>query len=227
MPDLRGRARGGAERQGRSRHDPDRELDRGPRRRHPSPAAARQAAHRRRALPADPLQPDGAEGRDAEDHQVGRKPHPRARAVPPLHPQARLQAGGRRRYGGRGAAHFRDDRRHARRARAEARGEDLRPEGARRERRGRGAQHDALRDPLAREEARQARQRPGRDHVRVPRAQPSGRALQGDGRLRHQRREHDQARKLHGRGQFLRHHVLRRRRGASGRRRARASRSRS
>ncbi|MHC2496667.1 prephenate dehydratase [Bradyrhizobium barranii subsp. barranii] len=33
-------------------------------------------------------------------------------------------------------------------------------------------------------------------------------ALQGARRLRHQRRQHDQARKLHGRRQFLRHAVL-------------------
>ena len=36
-------------------------------------------------------------------------------------------------------------------------------------------------------------QRPGRDDVRVPRAQRAGRALQSARRLRHQRREHDQA----------------------------------
>ena len=60
----------------------------------------------------------------------------------------------------------------------------------------------------------------GRHDLRVPGAQHAGRALQGDGRLRHQRRQHDQARKLHDRGQFLRHAVLCRRRGSSRRPRA-------
>ena len=45
-------------------------------------------------------------------------------------------------------------------------------------------------------------------HVCVPGAQFARRALQGDGRFRHQRRQHDQAGKLHGRRQFLRHAVL-------------------
>jgi prephenate dehydratase len=34
------------------------------------------------------------------------------------------------------------------------------------------------------------------DHLRLPRAQHTRRALQGDGRFRHQRRQHDQAGKL-------------------------------
>ena len=57
---------------------------------------------------------------------------------------------------------------------------------------------------LSREtEARRAGQRPGRHDLRVPRAQRAGRALQGARRLRHQRRQHDQARELHDRGQFF------------------------
>ena len=58
-------------------------------------------------------------------------------------------------------------------------------------------------------------------HLRLPGAQPSGRALQGDGRLCHQRRQHDQARKLHGRRQFLRHAILCRRRRPSRRQESR------
>ena len=146
--------------------------------------------------------------------KIGREPYPRARPVPPLHPPAWLQGGDRRRHGGRGAAHFADERPHARRARAEARRQDLRARRAGRERRGRGPQHHALRHPVAREQAGRAGQRAGRHDLRVPGAQPAGRALQGARRFRHQRREHDQARKLHDRGQFLRHHVLRRRRRA-------------
>ena len=42
-------------------------------------------------------------------------------------------------------------------------------------------------------------------HFCFPGPQPARRALQGDGRFRDQRRQHDQARKLHGRRQFLRH----------------------
>ena len=40
-------------------------------------------------------------------------------------------------------------------------------------------------------------------HFCFPGAQPARRALQGDGRLCHQRRQHDQAGKLHGGRQFL------------------------
>ena len=48
-----------------------------------------------------------------------------------------------------------------------------------------------------RKEDRPAEQRAARHDLRVPGAQHAGRALQGARRLRHQRREHDQARKLH------------------------------
>jgi prephenate dehydratase len=49
-----------------------------------------------------------------------------------------------------------------------------------------------------------------REAVCLPGTQPPRRALQGAGRLCHQRRQHDQAGKLHDRRQFLRHPVLRR-----------------
>ena len=49
-------------------------------------------------------------------------------------------------------------------------------------------------------------------HFCFPGAQPARRALQGARRLCHQRRQHDQAGKLHGRRRILRHAVLRRRR---------------
>ena len=55
--------------------------------------------------------------------------------------------------------------------------------------------------------ARGPRRRAGGDHVRLQRAQPARRALQGAGRLRDQRREHDQARELHGRRSLHRHPV--------------------
>ena len=81
-------------------------------------------------------------------------------------------------------------------------------------RRGRAPQHDAL--PAARPGAARARARrgTGHHHVRLPGAQRAGGALQGDGRLRDQRREHDEAGELPARWHVLRHPVLRRRGGA-------------
>ena len=59
------------------------------------------------------------------------------------------------------------------------------------------------------------------DDLHLPRAQRSGRALQGDGRLRHQRRQHDQAGELPAR-RFHRDAVLCRHRGPSRRPRRQA-----
>src|ERR1700722_13486545 len=78
--------------------------------------------------------------------------------------------------------------------------ENLRLANSRREHRGRLAFDHALHRALAREEARQTRQRPDAHDLRVPGAQHSGRALQGARRLCHQSGQHDQARKLHDRG---------------------------
>ena len=85
-------------------------------------------------------------------------------------------------------------------------------------------EHNTTRFVMLSREEKHARPSNGLDRhdLRVPGAQPAGRALQGAGRFRHQRRQHDQARKLHDRGQFLRHHVLCRRRGPSGGSAARA-----
>ena len=55
----------------------------------------------------------------------------------------------------------------------------------------------------------------GVDDVRLPRPQRAGGALQGARRLRHQWRQHDEARKLHGRRRVHRHAVPRRRRRPS------------
>ena len=143
-------------------------------------------------------------GADARGHQDGAQPCPCARPMPQHHPQARL------------ASRWSPATRPARRARsrnaATRRRAALAPRLAaeiygldilRRERRGRGAQHHALRHPVARAEAGRRRQRAVRDDLRLPRPQRSGRALQGARRLRHQRRQHDQARKLHGRRRFF------------------------
>ncbi len=90
---------------------------------------------------------------------------------------------------------------------------DLRPRIAEGEYRRRRAQHDALLG----HGPRRGRSRPrlgARDHqFRLSRAQRSGVALQGHGRLCHQRRQHDQAGELSGRGTLPRRPVLRRGRG--------------
>ena len=113
--------------------------------------------------------------------------------------EARDQGRRRRRYRGRGARGGRGRRRDPRGAGDGAGGENLRPANPQEGRRGREAQHHALH--RARPQAEMGEpQRTARDHhVRVRGAQHPGRALQGAGRLRHQRRQHDQARKLHGR----------------------------
>ena len=54
------------------------------------------------------------------------------------------------------------------------------------------------------------RQWPDGDDVRLPRAERSRRPLQGARRLCHQRRQHDEARKLHGRGRIRRDAISRR-----------------
>ena len=80
---------------------------------------------------------------------------------------------------------------------------------------------------MSREPQARAARRADRDDLCVQRAQRAGGALQGAGRLRHQRRQHDQARKLHGRRPFHRDPVLRRCRGAPRRPAAAGWRSRS
>ena len=79
---------------------------------------------------------------------------------------------------------------------------------------------DTLRRALAREEMGKAGHRQSLHDLRVQGAQRSGCALQGARRICHERRQHDEARKLHGRRQLLCNAVLCRRRGASRRSRA-------
>jgi hypothetical protein len=153
--------------------------------------------------------------RQPENDQDGREPRARARAVPQHHPHARRQGGGRRRHRGRRARSGGGRRRVTRRAGDEARGENLPPANPEKGRRRRQAQHHAFHRARAQAEMGEPQGAPRDDDVRVPGAQHSGRALQGDGRFRHQRHQHDQARKLHGRRQLRRHPVLRRRAGSS------------
>ena len=73
-------------------------------------------------------------------------------------------------------------------------------------------QHDPLRRSVERRALDAGGRRAGGDDLRLSRPQRAGRALQGARRLRHQRGQHDQARKLHGRRRVHRHPVPRRRR---------------
>ena len=99
--------------------------------------------------------------------------------------------------------------------RLEARSRNLRPRYPGRGRRGRDPQHHPLRGAGARGDLGRTGFGAAGHHFCIPGAQPARRALQGDGRLCHQRRQHDQAGKLHGRRQFLRHGILCRRRRPS------------
>ena len=81
----------------------------------------------------------------------------------------------------------------------------------RRRRRGRGPQHHPLRGALPRAASRRrAGNGPVVTTLHLQRPQPAGRALQGARRLRHQRRQHDQAGELHGRRRVHRDPVPRR-----------------
>ncbi len=164
---------------------------------------------------ADPSSVDGAARRQARRHQDRGKPRPRARAMPQHHPQAEDQADRVGRYRGQRSHRRRPRRQELRLDRLTAGRRYLRPRYPGRGRRGRNPQHHALRGAGARGNLGRARLGAAGHDFCFPGAQPARRALQGDGRLCHQRRQHDQAGKLHGRRQFLRHRVLRRRRRPS------------
>ena len=108
------------------------------------------AAHRRRALPADPVRAARRPGRDARRRQDRAQPRARARPVPQGDPRARLRAGHLRRHRRRGARGEGGRRPDPGRDLAAAGRRDLRPRGAARRRRGRGPQHHAVRGPLPR-----------------------------------------------------------------------------
>ena len=137
----------------------------------------------------------------------GQEPCPRALAVPQADPRTRARADRRRRHRRGRGRNLRPRRPDRRRNRLRARRQDLRPRLAQREYRGRRAQHDALHDHVARGSAAGARGAFGHD-VLLSRAQRAGSTLQGAGRVRHQRHQHDQARKLHGRRPLYRDAVL-------------------
>ena len=141
--------------------------------------------------------------------------------MPQRDPRAETQADRRRRHRRLGARSGREQGRDPRRDRLAAGGGNLRPQHPEGECRGRSS-HSTTRFIVLSREKKWAAHGNGKvdHHLRVPGAQRAGRALQGDGRLRHQRRQHDQARELHGRRQFLRHAVLCRRRRPSRRSRA-------
>ena len=84
---VRGRLRGGRGRRGGPGDDPDRQLDRGPGRGHPPLPAGLRAAHRGRALPADPVPPARHPRRAARPDPDRAQPRARARPVPQDHPR--------------------------------------------------------------------------------------------------------------------------------------------
>ena len=200
---VRGRARRGEIGRGPLRHDPDRELGRRPRRRHPPSPAQRRPLHRRRALPARALPPDGAQGRDARRTSptstatsmrsasaarssastASRRTSPATRPAPPARsPSANDQP--------RAAL--------APPLAAEIYGLDILASDVEDE------AHNTTRFVILAAEPEDAepdrRRRRLRHDLHLPRPQRAGRALQGDGRLRDQRRQHDQARILPARG---------------------------
>ena len=134
----------------RTRHDPDRKFARGPRRRHPSFPARLRPPHHRRIFPADPFPPARRQGREDRGSAQRLQPCPRARPVPQDHQEIQSESRDDRRYGGFGARGRGMGRQEPRLARAAARRRHLRPRRARPLRRGRGPQHHALRDPVAR-----------------------------------------------------------------------------
>ncbi len=72
--------------------------------------------------------------------------------------------------------------------------ENLRPRNPQARHRGRGPQHHAVRRALARARRRRARRWSHRHHLHLQCPQRAGRALQGDGGLRDDGRQHDEAR---------------------------------
>ncbi len=209
--------------------DPHREHHCRPRGRHPPPAAGIAPPHHRRVFSAHPLPSDGAARHPAGGHQVGAQPHPCARPVPQDHPPPSLEVACRRRHRWRRAAGRRGGRSDHGGAGAAPGGRALRARHPRRERRGHREQHHPLRRAVEGEGLGAAPRpaAPHDDHLHLPRPQRAGRALQGARRLRHQRRQHDQAGELPARRQVLLHPVLFRHRGPPRRppRRARAWRS--
>ena len=71
-------------------------------------------------------------------------------------------------------------------------------------------QHHSLRHPVENPQMGSGQAERHSNQLRVPRPQPSGRALQSPRRVRHQRHQHDEAGKLHARRRIPRHAVLRR-----------------
>ena len=182
--------------------------------RYPPAPAAIGPAHRRRGLRAGAHQPSRRARRDdrrCEGGLVAPRPAAAMRALPA---RKRHRGPGQHRQRPRRARRGRAGGQDAGGARIGTRGRDLRAGRAGAPYRGSRQQHDALSD----HGAGTGHDPPGRSHdddLRLPRAQHPRRALQGHGRLRHERREHDQAGKLHDRRLLHRDAVLCRHRKAT------------
>ena len=154
-----------------------------------------------RIVPSGAASADGAEGREPEDDQDRREPRARARPVPQGHP---------RRSGSRPSS---PPTPRARRAQVAEAGDMTRAALAptlaakiyglkilKKDVADARSTTPRASSCSSRKPKWASRNDTARDHhVRVRGAQHPGRALQGARRLRHQRRQHDQARKLHDR----------------------------
>ncbi len=225
---VRGRLRRRRGRRRRPGDDPDRQLDRRPGRGHPPLPAGLRAAHHRRALPADPLPPDGDPGREARPRS--RTVHSHVHALGQCRKIIR-EHGLKPVISGDTAGAARevveaDDPTQAAISpplAAEIYGLEILAEDVEDE------DHNTTRFVVLSRELVEAP--PGNGPVvtslHLQRPQPAGRALQGARRLRDQRRQHDQAGELHGRRRVHRHPVPGRGRRAPRGRRAAHARSRS
>ena len=214
-PDIRGRDRGGEATATPILHHSGGEFADRPHRRHPSSAAGIGPAYRGRAFPAHPPSIAGPEGRDARRTQKRLQPGARAGQCRNIIRDMKLDGAELVRHGGLGQACRRTERHERRRHRLVAGGRILRPEDAEGRCRRRASQHDALSHHGARAGRRAADGGKVVTTLRLPGEECARRALQGDGRLRHQWRQHDQAGKLSAGRLVQRHAVLCRHPGPS------------
>ena len=191
---------------------------------YPSSAAQFGAPHHRRALSAREPPSAGREGRAAQGLENRAQPRPCAVAMQEAHPRARVEGRDRGRHRGLRRRSGAARRQTCGGDRLGPRGEDLRP------------RIRSRRTSRTRRITRRASSIMAKEPKPVPNkglvvttfvfrsAQRAGRALQGLGRVCHERHQHDQARELHDRRPLHRDAVLCRCRGPSRRNRHSSSR---